>query len=199
LWSSLSPAEWLTRKLERNLHMQPNSWLVSRELTEAAGPWNEELSHDDDGEYFARVISKSDGIHFVPWAKSYYRQTGFGSLSHVAANPKKLESLFLSMSLHMRYLLLLEDSERTQRACVTYIRNWLHEFYLYRQDLAEELLFIAREFGGTDEAPKLSTKYQWLVDTFGWRAGRTAQILAPRLRWSAAIAWDRLLYQLGMP
>lgn len=199
LWADLSPVDWLTLKLSHNLHMQPANWLVSRELTEAAGPWNETLSHDDDGEYFSRVLTKSSGTHFVPWAKSYYRQVGFSSLSHVAANSKKLESLFLSMSLHMRYLLLLEDSERTRQACVTYIRNWLHEFYPYRPDIVEELRFITEEMGGTFEEPKLSPKYQWLVNTLGWGAARKAQIMLPRLRHSAAIGWDRLLWQIGMP
>ena len=32
--------------------MQTATWLVSRELTEAAGPWDTRLLGDDDGEYF---------------------------------------------------------------------------------------------------------------------------------------------------
>src|SRR5262245_39232406 len=51
LWEDLSPLEWLTRKMEQNLHMQTATWLVSRELTDAAGPWNAQLLGDDDGEY----------------------------------------------------------------------------------------------------------------------------------------------------
>src|ERR1035441_5190323 len=47
---------------ENNLHMQTATWLVSRELTEVAGPWNTQLLGDDDGEYFSRVIKASDGI-----------------------------------------------------------------------------------------------------------------------------------------
>jgi hypothetical protein len=37
LWCDLSPIEWLLRRCEENLHMNPATWLVSRELTEAAG------------------------------------------------------------------------------------------------------------------------------------------------------------------
>ena len=37
-------------KMGQNLHMQTATWLVSRELTEAAGPWDTRLSLDDDGE-----------------------------------------------------------------------------------------------------------------------------------------------------
>src|SRR5262249_9071868 len=56
LWCDLSPAEWLYRKMSENLHMQTATWLVSRKLTEAAGPWNTELQVNNDGEYFCRVL-----------------------------------------------------------------------------------------------------------------------------------------------
>ena len=103
LWADLSPLEWLLRKMGQNLHMQPATWLVSRELTDAAGPWDARLSLDDDGEYFCRVILASDGIRFVPGAKSFYRMSGFNSLSNVDKSKKKLDSLWLSMQLHVRY------------------------------------------------------------------------------------------------
>ena len=54
LWHDLSPVEWLLRKMGENLHMQNATWLVSRELAEAAGPWDTRLHYDQDGEYFAR-------------------------------------------------------------------------------------------------------------------------------------------------
>jgi glycosyltransferase involved in cell wall biosynthesis len=75
LWCDLPPIEWLLRKWEGNLHMQTATWLLSRELTQAAGPWDTRLLGDDDGEYFFRVINASDGIRFVPQSKVYYRIT----------------------------------------------------------------------------------------------------------------------------
>ena len=86
LWSDLSPAEWLLRKMGENLYMQTSTWLVSRELTEAAGLWDTRLLSDDDGEYFCRVLLASDSVRFVPEAKSYYRAPGAafgGSLSYI--------------------------------------------------------------------------------------------------------------------
>src|SRR6516164_8950813 len=52
LWEDLTPVEWLLRKMNENLHMQTGTWLTSRELAEAAGPWDSRLLNDDDGEYF---------------------------------------------------------------------------------------------------------------------------------------------------
>src|SRR5580693_5980341 len=39
LCQDLSPVDWLIAKMSENLHMQNATWLVSRELAEAAGPW----------------------------------------------------------------------------------------------------------------------------------------------------------------
>src|SRR6266480_1579596 len=92
LWCDLSPVEWLLRKLGQNLHMQTATWLVSRELTEAAGPWNTQLLGDDDGDYFyperldlveqaeqlaARLGGRLEIPPPLPW-KYAWIQKGFG-------------------------------------------------------------------------------------------------------------------------
>ena len=93
LWEDLTPVEWLVRKMGLNQHMQTDNWLVSRELTEAAGPWDVRLFRDNDGEYLCRVILAADKIKFVPEAKSYYRNAGFKSITYIGGSNKKIESL----------------------------------------------------------------------------------------------------------
>src|SRR5256884_8774070 len=83
LWCDLSPLEWLLRKMGQNLHMQTATWLVSRELTQAAGPWDIRLWKDNDGEYFCRVILASDGIRFIPEAKTFYRLSDCNSVTNI--------------------------------------------------------------------------------------------------------------------
>jgi glycosyltransferase involved in cell wall biosynthesis len=194
LWCDLSPRDWLLRKMGQNLHMQTDNWLVSRELSEAAGPWDSRLWRDNDGEYFCRVIRASEGIRFLPEAKSYYRAAGFKSISYIGGSPKKLESLLLSMRLHIGYLRSMEDSERTRLASLRYIGTWLHEFYPYRLDLVEELKQLVSELGGQFEEPRLSWKYQWIVKCFGWPTGRRMQLMLPRLKASVKIAWDKAMF-----
>jgi glycosyltransferase involved in cell wall biosynthesis len=196
LWCDLTPLEWMMRKMGNNLHMQTDNWLVSRELSEAAGPWDSRLYRDNDGEYFCRVILACDAIQFVPDAKSYYRAAGFKSVSNIGGSNKKLESLLLSMKLHIRYLRSMEDSERTRSACIKYIRTWLPEFYPYRLDIARELKEIAAQLGGQLEAPRLSWKYNWIAKLFGLGVGMQAQRSLPKLKWSLIIAWDKAMLQL---
>jgi hypothetical protein len=196
LWRSLPPVEWLLLKLGCNLYMQTGNWLVSRELSEAAGPWDCRLLSDDDGEYFDRVLLASDGVRFVADAKSYYRVADLNSLSYNGRSAVKLEALFLAMTLEMRYLRALEESERTRLACTNYIYTWLHEFYPFRPDLIKQFEQILADLGAEFHEPRLSWKYDWIVRLFGWSLGRRVQLLAPRLRKTVSLAWDKTMFQL---
>jgi glycosyltransferase involved in cell wall biosynthesis len=135
LWDDLSCVEWLLRKMGQNLHMQTATWLVSRELTEAAGPWDTRLWVDDDGEYFGRVLLASDGVRFVPEARVYYRASGTSGLSYIGRSNQKLDAQWRSMQLHIDYLRSLEDSERVRAACVKYLETWVVYFHPDRPDI----------------------------------------------------------------
>jgi glycosyltransferase involved in cell wall biosynthesis len=194
LWCDLSATEWLLRKMGQNLHMQTATWLVSRELTEAAGPWNTQLLSDDDGEYFARVLLKSEGTRFVPEARVFYRMSGSESLGTIGRSDRKREALFLSMQLHIAYLRSLEDTQRVRAACVRYLQTWLHNFYPERLDIVERAVQLAETLGGRLEVPpRLSWKYAWIEKGFGRPLAKRAQIFMPRCKWSVIRSWERLL------
>jgi glycosyltransferase involved in cell wall biosynthesis len=193
LWCDLSPAEWLTRKLEHNLHMQTATWLVSRELTEAAGPWNTQMLGDDDGEYFCRVLLESDGVRFVREGGVYYRRTGSSRLSYIGRSSRKIEAQFHSMRLHIDYLLSLQNTPRTRAACVTYLQNWLINFYPERPDIVKEAEALTASLGGRLEPPQLSWKYDWIRQLFGWTLAKRAQEELRGARWAVARGFDRML------
>jgi glycosyltransferase involved in cell wall biosynthesis len=196
LWRDHVPADWLTCKMGQNLHMQTATWLVSRELTEAAGPWNTKMMYDDDGEYFCRVLLASDGVRFTPEPRVYYRASGAGSLSYLGYSNPKRDAQWQSMQLHIGYLRFLEDTPRTRAACVAYIQNWLWSFYPDRADLIKEMQKMAGELGGTIQTPRLSWKYSWLESLCGEKVGRRAQFVLPRLKWSVLRFGDKLLFRL---
>ncbi|MFL6449627.1 MAG: glycosyltransferase family 2 protein [Bryobacteraceae bacterium] len=196
LWSDLTPREWLVRKMGQNLHMQTATWLVSRELTEAAGPWDTTLLGDDDGEYFCRVLLASYGVHFVPDSKVYYRTSGTSSLSYIGQSERKIRAHWRSMRLHMDYLRSLEDSERTRMACVTYMQNWFSCFYPEHNGIINEAEQLAADLGGKLYPPSLSWKYSWIKALFGWELAKRAQSKTRSARWSFQSRWDRLLFTI---
>ena len=200
LWSDLPPLEWMLRRWEENLHMNPATWLVSRELTDAAGPWDTRLlgGGTDDGEYFSRAILLSDGIRFVPDARVFYRVTGSSRLSYIGRSSKKMESLLLAMQLQIGHLRSFDDSERSRAACVNYIQGWLPNFYLDRPDIVKRLEQLASSLGGRLEAPRLSWKYAWIEKLFGFGAAKHADLYYNRAKSSALRVWDKIVYSLEL-
>lgn len=198
LWCDLSPVEWLLRKMGQNLYMLPITWLASRELTEAAGPWDTRLLSDDDGEYFCRVLLASDGVRFVPEAKAHYRGPGlaFRSLSYIGQSARKLDAHWISMRLHIGYLRSLEDSERVRTACLRYLEASLIYFYPEMPDVVRQAEQLARELGGQLNPPHLSWKYIWIKVIFGWRIAKRTQQLLLRFRWLVETRWDKELRRI---
>ena len=196
LWCDLPPVEWLIRKMQLNLYMQTASWLFSRELAEAAGPWDTRLLGDDDGEYFCRVLLASEGIRFVPEAKVFYRSSGSSSLSYIGNSDRKMDAQWCSMELHIRYIRSLEDSERVRVACVTYLQNWLFFFFPERPDLIKKAKEMAESLGGKLQPPPLSWKYSWIAALFGRQHAKRAQVVLPRIKWSLIRRWDKTLFQI---
>jgi len=197
LWQDLSPIEWLLRKMGENLHMQTATWLTSRELTTAAGPWDTRLVCDDDGEYYCRVLLESEGTRFVPDAKVFYRVTTSGRVSYV--NPsdyKKKDALLISMKLHVQYLRSLEASERVRRACLAYLQTKCIDFFPERPDIVAELRGLATQLRGRLEEPRLSWKYAWMKPMFGWKAAKWAMMTLPGYKTWLVRHWDKAMYRL---
>ncbi len=196
LWQDLTARDWLLHKMGENLYTQTATWLTSRELAEAAGPWDTRVLSDDDGEYFCRVLLAAGRTHFVPDAKVYYRTSASSRLSYVGSSDRKKDALVVSMKLHVQYLRSLEESERVREACLTYLRNWFLVFYPERPDLVAELQQLAIDLDGKLEEPVLRWKYAWIKPIFGWKAAKWAQFRLPELKSSWRGHCDRALYRL---
>jgi PST family polysaccharide transporter len=196
LWRDLSSLEWLLFKLGQNVYMQTATWLVSRELAEASGPWDTRLLGDDDGEYFCRVLMASEGTLFVPEARVYYRAPTHAGLSYIGRSNKKCEAHWLSMQLHIGYLQSLEDSERVRTACVQYLNDSLIYFYPENMEIVEQMSQKATELHGKLEPLRLSWKYSWAVRMFGWGAAKRLGLMSPKVMWAVKRNWDKLLFRL---
>jgi glycosyltransferase involved in cell wall biosynthesis len=196
LWQDLSPVEWLLRKMREGIHMQNATWLVSRELAEAAGPWDETLRYDQDGEYFARVLLASEGTRFVPGTGVFYRASGTSSISYIGRSKQKRESLLRSMKLHIKYLRSLEESERVREACLAYIQIWYGVFYPGWPEYAKQLEAMAAQLQGKLNPPTLRWKYAWIQPIFGWEAAKWAQVGLPQLKAYCWRQWDKAMFKL---
>lgn len=71
-----------------------HSWLISRDLINLAGPWNEDLLLNQDGEFISRVLFNAQGVRFSENAQVYYRS---GILNSTSQNLEFSESKATSL------------------------------------------------------------------------------------------------------
>ena len=197
LWQDLSPADWLCHKLASNVYMQTSTWLMSRELAARIGPWNESLLVDDDGEYFCRALAASNGVRFVSGAKVYYRKLGGNSLSMIGRDDGKPLALWLSMQLHMRTLLALEDDVRTRNACAAYMSLSLLIFSPHHREIVQELCTFARQINVNLHVPVRNLRYRLAASIMGADGAELLQRAVWNVRKFLARNLDFLLYKLG--
>ena len=195
LWQDLSPKNWIMTQMVKGYWMFPPVWLVSRKLTEIAGPWDERLLLNQDGEYFCRVVASSEFVKFHPNAHSYYRKGNVSSISSTRAG-KSLESLSFSKSLCVDHLLNLEDSEITRKACINYLQSNISLPDNVDSPAIEANRKRIIELGGSIVPPTKTKKFTFVEKIFGMK---TATSIKRRL-WNMEIVvkknWDKLLAKL---
>lgn len=196
LWRDLTPVDYFLTRFLDNVHFQTDAWLVSRELTNAAGPWTDSRSPDDDGEYFCRVAMHSTSIKFVPNASSYYRIGDYGSVNN-ARTHAAMKALFGSKAKCIRYLLALEDSPRTRDACLRLLQDWLPNFYPEHPDIVAEAHSLATSLGGSLVKPTIRWKYRPIEWLCGYERAMRASYALPRWRSTLERRWDQWLFWLS--
>lgn len=202
LWQDMGTRDFLVRSFTSDCWMQPSSWLVSRDLTERAGPWNENLFLNDDGEYFCRVIAESSFVRFVENARCYYRY-GFPGCLSSQKSPKAIASLDLSIKLCVDRLLQLEHSEETIKASIRLMNKYLSSIYPYATDphvkkLMDKACSRIIEFGGKIERPEETLKFKVARKVLGRRNARYLGYLVQSLKFFADRNWDWLLANLTL-
>ncbi len=81
-----------------------HAWLTPIELIKKAGFWNENLTVNDDGEYFCRVVLSSQKIICTNETACYYRKYNNRSSLSAQLNLKGFESMLQSLELKQQHL-----------------------------------------------------------------------------------------------
>jgi glycosyltransferase involved in cell wall biosynthesis len=173
-WRDLTPADWLTACWERHSMMHPAGWLTPRAVADRAGRWDETLSLDDDGEFFARVVLASAGVLFCADAVSYYRSCLPSSLSG-SKSDAAWASGFRAADRSAKHLLACENSPRTRRACSRLFEEFVYACYPAVPALCGRAWARAKELGGPYFQPPMGPKMRAVSRVLGWKAAKRLQ------------------------
>jgi hypothetical protein len=180
LWQSLTPSAWLIQKFQHNTFMMLDAWLVPRAVAQAAGPWDEQLSFDDDGEYACRLVAHSTQVVFVGNAHCGYRSGNNASLSWQAsaeaeASPRIQASAFQAIHQSIQQLQRLDDSPAARQACVQLVQDTYPLFYEHNLQLRQQCEALAQALGGQLHAPSEPVGLRALRRTLGRPGAQTVR------------------------
>ena len=196
LWRDLEPIDYFLIKFEQNTWIHPSVFLVSRQLTEAAGPWSEVRSPYDDGEYFCRVVAASKRIVFVSEAKSYWRVGNAGSMNR-SRSDAAIEAMYATTVMSIGHFRALEDSERTRRACVQCLQDTFDALGPNSRGVQEKARRLAQELGEQVSMRPLRPRYRTIERTLGCRIAGVMQDSIPVMREALFKGWDKLLFMVS--
>ncbi|MEN9662536.1 MAG: hypothetical protein RL324_1485 [Verrucomicrobiota bacterium] len=179
LCTDLPPVDWMIIKFEQHAMMHPAAWLTPRRLADAAGPWDESLSLDDDGEFFSRVVLASAGVRCCHAAVSFYRSGLPGSLSKTKSE-RSWASAYRSLAQSAGRLRQHEDSARTRHACATVLQRYVYESYPRAVGSRTAATTELARLGGSDLAPEGGPQFQFWRRWLGWRLARRLQLFLHR-------------------
>src|SRR5262249_11007405 len=153
VWQDLEPKEFLIESWLGGGVMPGFAWLTPRWIIDKAGIWNERLTLNDDGEFFARVVMESKPIVFCEDARGFYR-SGIASSLTGRTDAEAWASAFLACELSCSHLLQRDQTPRAQRACAAAYLRFAYAAYPNVPSLVRSAEQRARQFGGCSLKPQ---------------------------------------------
>ncbi|MEZ4801895.1 MAG: glycosyltransferase family 2 protein [Gelidibacter sp.] len=153
--------------------VQTSAWLTPRELVKLAGPWDENLSKDQDGEFFCRVVSKASKVIYVPNVLNYYRKHVKGQ--NIANQKQKihLESQLKAVDSKYVQLKSLEDTKAFNAAFSLQYKWIAINAYPEFKEISYKAMKKCEVLGGNKYLPVLGGKViETIKSVFGWRAAK---------------------------
>jgi glycosyltransferase involved in cell wall biosynthesis len=174
-YDSNDPLQWLIDLLGPDGPfgtVPPGCWLVPRSVIEQSGPWNESLTFDDDGEYFARVALNSKAILGTRQGFHFYRKSGTGTLSG-RRSLQAAQSALRATQLKADLILTRTDGIRARRALANQFINCAIAWYPQFPAVTNAALRAAKDLGGTTYMPPfVSPPWNRVIPIVGWKAVR---------------------------
>jgi len=159
--------------------MFPALWLIPMPIVCAIGPWREDLTLNNDAEYFTRAVLASKRVLFCDGARCRYRSGIPGSLSG-SRTPRHFASQFKVLDLCEHYVRAAEDSERVRRCFAINWQQMAHSAYPYDFAIAEQALERAKVLHPVRTRPGGGLRFRAMSRIIGWKAARLLQVASGR-------------------
>lgn len=174
-WQDLDPVDWLVLAWKEGGGMLfPAMWLLPANIAKTIGGWAEDLTLNNDADYFVRAILAAKKILFCPGAKTYYRSGITGSLSGLKSE-KGWQSQWKVLENCESYLLARENTERTRRSVSMLWQRFAYASFPYNWRMANQGYERAKALHFDQLKPGGGPLLKLCNTVLGWRIALTLQ------------------------
>lgn len=153
-----------------------HSWLTPMKIIEKAGFWNEELSVDDDGEFFCRVILASDGVIYETKGINYYRKYRNNRNLSAQTNYKAMKSCLNALLLKQKHFEFYANDSRYKDAFARSHTRLALQSYPQFKDIVSICFDNIKQLGGSKYDVTIGgPKIEYIKRIFGWKLARLFQ------------------------
>jgi glycosyltransferase involved in cell wall biosynthesis len=134
------PIDFLVNLYGGDAMIQPNAFLMSRQLSDSIGPWDISLSPstDEDSEYYCRAILASSKVVYTPTGINFYRSNpGVNSLSRRKSMAHVIGAL-RTLDKKAEHLLKAENSPRVKKVIAFSYAVFIYVYFDDYPELAKE-------------------------------------------------------------
>jgi glycosyltransferase involved in cell wall biosynthesis len=177
-FKTISAHDWLLRWWTQPLEITPLAWLISRELIQAAGPWDERfLSRLDDFEYITRLLLAADEVVLTPGARAFFRTMVAGSMSSNGQNQsvRAFQGQLFALNLCCDHLLARSRSPMARAACASLLMRFAFAVYPNCRSEVDAAEHRARSLGAPLPPCPGGRIVRILTPIIGWRPAKWLQ------------------------
>ena len=180
-WRNLLPIDWICESWKNAQPMtQPGIFLLPRKIIELAGLWNENLSLNDDMEFFTKNILQAKYIFFSEKSILYYR-SGIGKTALSAAkSTKAFESNYLSINLSAGYLLKASNTPTTRKLVANLLQGLVYECYFVNKSFSKKIEIEIKSLGGSDYQLPSGKILEMLTKVTGWKLAKRIHLFVKK-------------------
>lgn len=159
---------WLLRAWNHQEMMADSSWLTHRNLIDRAGPWDETLIINQDGEFFSRVLVNANEVLYDRNSKIYYRKPEFSNVSQ-SNSEKALKSLLNSYQAYEKNVLKVENSARIRRALKKVYQKFIYDVFPKYPHLISKAEELINDLNIPEKTYIGGPKFQQMSRIFGFK------------------------------
>jgi len=152
--------------------IQPNAWLTPKKVIDKAGGWNENLTVDDDGEFFCRVILASNGIRYSSNGTNYYRKFENRQSLSASRTKKSFDSVRHAIDLKVSHLKNRTDNPLIDKIFARHYWWAGVSSYPRFKNISAAFIQKAKALNYCGEHYHAGPFTNFLTKLFGWRLAR---------------------------